>query len=108
MTSGFLTKEEREVTTEEGKKENKNFSEILSLVNSKNKKVRDSAAAAFNDILAKNAEIAEAEVNSILANKNIDDSLRKMSRPDLGRHLADDISSEVVDSLITSVTARFD
>ncbi len=107
MTSGFLAKEERMVILEDGSKKIKTFSEILSLMNSKNKRVRDSAARVFNDILYKNVEVAEAEINSLLANKKIDDELRKISRPDLTRHISDDIDSEIVDSLIKTVSDRF-
>jgi oligoendopeptidase F len=107
MTSGFLAKEERTVLSEERGKVTRNFSEIVSLMNSKTASVRDSAAKAFNDIMSRYAEVAEAEINSILANKKIDDELRKMDRPDLGRHISDDIESEVVDSLIDSVSGRF-
>ncbi len=108
MTSGFLAKEERKVILEDGSKDIKTFSEILSLINSKDKKVRDSAANAFNDILDKNVEVAEAEINSVLANKRIDDELRKVPRPDLIRHISDDIDSEIVDALIKTVSDRFD
>ena len=107
MTAGFLSKEVRMVTTETGGKKNKPFSEIIGLMNSKNKRVRDSAAAAFNDILSNNAEVAEAEINSVFANKKVDDELRNTPRPDALRHLADDIESEVVDSLISTVAGRF-
>ena len=107
MTAGFLSKEERAVFTEEGKRKLMPFSEIVGLMNSKKKRVRDSAAKAFNDILAKNAEVAEAEINSVFANKKIDDELRGSPRPDTLRHVADDIESEVVDALIESVSRRF-
>ncbi len=108
MTSGFLSKEERSVITENGVRRVKPFTEIIALMNSKDKRVRDTAARAFNDILQKNAEVAEAELNSVLANKKTDDELRGTPRPDALRHLADDIDSEVVDTLISSVAARFD
>lgn len=108
MLSGFLAKEEREVILENGKRGIKNFSEILSLLNDKNKKTRDSAAEAFNNILEKHSDVAEAEINSILENKKIDDELRKMPRPDLSRHIEDDIDSRVIDTLIDSVSKRFD
>ncbi len=107
MTAGFLSKEERAVVTEEGKRKVMPFSEIVGMMNSKKKRVRDSAAKAFNDVLAKNAEVAEAEINSVFANKKIDDELRSSPRPDTLRHLADDIDSEVVDALIESVSRRF-
>lgn len=108
MTSEFLGKEEREVLTEKGIKEKKNFSEILEMMSSPDKKARDSAGEAFNDILSKNADVAEHEINSILLDKKVDDELRKMPRPDYSRHLSDDIKSELVDGLIKAVSKRFD
>ncbi len=107
MTAGFLSKEERQVITEDGGKKVKPFAEILGLMNSKRKKTRDSAATAFNDILQQNIEVAEAELNSVMANKKIDDELRSTPRPDTLRHLADDIDSAVVDALIDAVAGRF-
>jgi oligoendopeptidase F len=107
MTNGFLSKEERPVIAENGRKKNMPFSELIGLMNSKKKSVRNSAAKAFNDILRKNAEVAEAEINSVFANKKIDDELRCAPRPDTLRHIADDIESEVVDSLIEAVSKRF-
>lgn len=107
MTSGFLSKEEAEVWSENSKHEKKNFSEIISLLNSSNKKVRDSANEAFNKILEKHLEVAEAEINSVLGNKRIDDMLRNFRRPDESRHLSDDIETEVVDQLLMSVEKRF-
>jgi oligoendopeptidase F len=107
MTAGFLSKEERPVFAEDGKRKVRPFSEIIGLMNSRKQRVRDSAAQAFNDILAKHVEVAECEINSVLANKKIDDELRNASRPDTLRHLADDIESDVVDSLIEAVSYRF-
>ncbi len=108
MTSEFLSREERAVLTEKGVKKVLPFSEVTGLMNSKHKRVRDRAAEAFNDILKKNVDVAEAEINSVLANKKVDDELRSAPRPDTLRHVADDIESEVVDALIASVAGRFD
>ena len=108
MTSSFIVREERDVLADDGSKVRKTFSEILSLMNSKKKDIRDSAAKAFNDILAEHADVAENEINSILANKKIDDELRVMPRPDLSRHISDDMESAVVDSLIGAVAERSD
>lgn len=107
MTTGFLAKEERLVLLENGKKGTKTLSDIASLMNSKDRKVRDSAAAAFNSILERHLDVAEAEINSVLANKKVDDELRKMSRPDLSRHISDDIDSGIVDALIGTVSRRY-
>jgi oligoendopeptidase F len=108
MVSGFLAKEEREVLDEKGKKATKTFSEISSLTSSTNKKVRDAAAEAFSDINKKHAESAENEINAILQYKKLADELRHYDRPDQSRHLSDDIDTEVVDALVSTVTKRFD
>ncbi len=108
MTEGFLAKEEREVLGDDGKKARKNFSEILSLTNDKKKRVRDVAAGAVNDIFGKNAEVAEAEMNSIMADKKINDQLRGFPRPDSVMHMCDDITSEIADVLVDMECKRFD
>ena len=56
----------------------KNFSEILTLSSDKNKAVRNSAANALNEILEKHSDVAEAEINSVLANKKINDEYKKI------------------------------
>lgn len=108
MTSGFIVREERRVPGEDGLISQKNFSEIISLMNSRNRQVRNSAAKAFNDILAKNSLVAEAEMNAVMANKKVDDELRNIPRPDLTRHISDDMESDAVDALIRTVSGRFD
>ena len=107
MTSGFLVKEVREVYAEDGKKGTKTFTEIQSLMNSTTKKVRDSAAKAFHDIMNRHADVAEAELNSLLANKKVDDELRGMERPDLSRHITDDIETDTIDALLKATSDRF-
>lgn len=108
MTSSLIAKEQRKVFDEEEKEITAPFALIMSLINSKNKKVRDTAVVAFNDIMLKNADVAENEMNSILLNKKIDDTLRHVERPDKTRHLSDDIDSEAVDTLVEAVSDRFD
>lgn len=103
MVEGFLSKEEREILIN-GKKTKQNFSQIMSLINSQDKKIRDTAAKALNDIFIKNIEVAEKEINSILANKKIVDELRQLPRPDSARHLSDDIDTDIVDTLINTVS----
>lgn len=108
MVSAFLSKEEREVLTEDGSRAVKTLNEILPILTSMNKEVRDSAARAINEILAKHVDVAEHELNAILATKKINDELRGFPRPDSGRHLADDIDTGVVDALLESVAGRFE
>jgi oligoendopeptidase F len=108
MTSEFLSKEEATVLNKEQKEETKTFSEIASLLSNPNKAVRDRAAQEFNQIISKHINTAEHELNSILHDKKVNDKLRDLPRPDLARHISDDIDSEVVDVLIEAVTKRFD
>ena len=107
MTSDFLSREERRVLREDGSSALQPFPEILSLLNSQKKKVRDTANRAFNAILQKYIDVAEIEINAILANKKVDDEIRGVPRPDLLRHISDDIESGIVDALISSVSGRF-
>lgn len=108
MTSTFLSKEERDILSEEGNNQKKNFEEIMTLISNKNKEVRDSAASALNEILEGLSEIAEHEINSILQDKKVNDELRNYERPDSARHISDGIESEVVDCLVNSVSKRND
>ncbi|MDF1498592.1 MAG: M3 family oligoendopeptidase [Patescibacteria group bacterium] len=108
MVSSLLSKEEREVYFETEKRVKKHLPEMFTLLSSKKKKVRDSSAKAINEILEKISSVAEFEINSILANKKVNDELRGAKRPDLFRHLGDDINSDIVDTLIESVSKRFD
>jgi oligoendopeptidase F len=107
MVSEFLSKEERKVLDESGKEAVKGFSEISTLTMNKDKKVRDAAAEAFNDILKKNLDVAETEINAILMDKKVNDELRKFSRPDESRHLSDDIDSKIVDALVKAVSEKY-
>ncbi|MFA4942397.1 MAG: M3 family oligoendopeptidase [Patescibacteria group bacterium] len=108
MTSGLLSAEKSQVLSENGRPALKSFSEILNLINHQNKKVREKAVQALNQILQKNIKIGEQEMNSVLANKKVDDELRHMDRPDLARHLNDDIKSSTIDAMIKAVSANFD
>ena len=107
MVSGLLAKEEKQIPVD-GKKAIKNFSELVGLISSKDKATRDSAARGLNEIFERHVEVAEHELNSVLQNKKITDHLRRFKRPDLARHLSDDIESFVVDVLVGEVTRRFD
>jgi len=107
MVERIISKKSKKVITEEGIKEI-SFSEIMGLISSTNKKVRDSAASAINEVLREVVDVAEEEMNAILYDNKVTDELRKFKRPDEGRHLGDDIDTEVVDSLLKAVTENFE
>jgi len=107
MIETLLSKQERKVVID-GKEETKNFSEILKLTEETNKETREEAAKVFGEILARYSEVAEAEMNAVLANKKVNDELRGFSRPDSERHLEDNLTTETVDQLIKAVTEKFE
>lgn len=105
MTATFLSKEEADVLLEDGTTEKKSFTEILNLSNlSQNKQVRDKATTEFNRIIEKHIDVAVEELNSILQDKKINDELRGADRPDTMRLVSEDISPEIVDTLIQTVS----
>lgn len=107
MISELTDKQKLNIKDENEKEIEITYNDIQKYLNSKNKKVRDIAANEFNKINGRYAEIAEFEINSVLENKKISDEYRGIPRPDLTRHIADDIDSEVIDILTKIVTENF-
>ena len=107
MVSEFISKEERLVLNEQGKRVFKPFNEILSLISSQKKSVRKSAAKAVDEILEKHLDVAEVEINTVCENIKVRDQLRGYDRPDKDRHLGDDMDSKVVDTLVRAVSDQF-
>ena len=107
LTQEFLNKSESEVIDLNGKKKLMNFNEISGLIVTQDNELRKNLSDAFDSIVSKYQDVAEAELNSLLENKKIDDGLRNFSRADSSRHLDDDIDSEIVDALIKTVSSNF-
>ncbi len=108
MLDELLNKQKVTILDEQNKRQEISYNEISKYLNSTNKKVRDYASREFNKINSKYAEIAEFEINSILESKKISDDYRHIPRPDLTRHISDDIDSEIVDTLVKVVTDNFE
>lgn len=108
MLSELLDKQELSIKGEDGKTKQIHYNEISKYFESRDKKVRNFAAKEFNKINSKYAEIAEFEINSVLESKYISDTYRKVKRADLLRHIEDDIETEIVDTLVKTVTENFD
>ncbi len=103
----LLAKEQIELVDERGEVKGRTFEETMTLISSKNKKVRDIAAIGLNKTLETYVDIATAELNSILEHHRVTDELRAFDRPDASRHMADDVDQEVVDALVTAVSEDF-
>lgn len=73
-----------------------------------NREKRTRAAQQVNTILVSLAEVAENEINSILEYKKETDKLRNFSYPEESTYLADDISKEVVDTMVEQVVSSYD
>lgn len=108
MINELTDKQTATILDEDLKEREVSYNEIVGFLRSTNKKIRDCANIKFNEINSRYAEIAEFEMNSVLGAKKAEDEYRKIPRPDLGRHLADDIESEIVDTLVETVTKHFD
>lgn len=109
LLPNLLASETRKTIEKEGgAKVEKSFEEIMNLMNDSSKPVRDAAADTFNTMIAEYEKIAEAELNSILEHKRVDDLLRGYARPDSSRLQSDDVEEEVVDSLVKAVSETND
>jgi oligoendopeptidase F len=107
MVEELLSKQKLEIWDEDLKEKQISYNEVSKYLNSTNKKVRDRAAKEFNKVNKKYIEIAEYEMNSILERKQMEDEYRGIERPDLPRHIATDIDTKVVDTLVEVVTDNF-
>lgn len=102
--SEFIAKERKLVVDGSGKKRELGEEELLTLAADPNPKLRQRAGTALDELLGQFKELAAAEINAIYTNKKIDDELRGFTRPDVSRHLGDDIETEVVDALVKAVS----
>lgn len=107
MVEGLLSKELREVISKDGKKEMMNYSQLIDLMRSNKKEIRNGACAAFEDIMSKYEEIAEVELNAVLEYAKINDELRKYSRVDEARIKEDSVDYGFIDSIIEAVKEKF-
>lgn len=107
MLTELLDKQKGVVLGKNGKNIEIPYNEFGKYLSDRNKKIREHASKEFNRINERYLEIAEFEINSILEAKKISDEYRKIPRPDLPRHISDDIDSEIVDTVVKVVTKNF-
>lgn len=107
VTSKLLSSQEREVLGDDGVMQFEVLETMLSNLQSSKEEVRNSSAIRINEILKDCTTIAEAELNAILANKEINDQLRGYTRPDQSRHISDDMSPDTIDTLVSTVTNNY-
>lgn len=108
MVSSLLSRETRKSLDEKGEEKEFVYPELLNLMKSPKKEIRESAKVAFEDIMEKYEDIAEVELNAVLENAKIEDELRNFSLPDESRIKEDLIDLDFVNSLLDAVKERFD
>ena len=108
MISSILSKKTAKIKNKDGVLETKSFEELLSLISDKNKDIRESAFKKINTILNSIKDFAEHEFNSVLENKKNNDLIRGFNLPETSRHLSDDIETDLINTLVESVSSRFD
>lgn len=104
LTRRQLYQETAMLVDDSGKKQERPFAGLDDLFSSKKKTVRQQAAAFVDRTVIKHADVATAELNAILLNKQIDDELRGFKRPDQKRILSSDLTEQVLDMLVKTVT----
>lgn len=83
------------------------YEELINVMRSSDKDLRDLAKDGFEKIMKKYEEIAEVELNAVLENAKVNSELRGYSRPDEARIKGDSIDLEFVDSLLSAVKENF-
>jgi len=92
----------------DGKKEELNESRVLALLSDPRRAVRRNAAAALTQGLQVNQLTLGHIFNTLVQDHASDDGLRAYGDPMQSRHLANEISAETVDALMTATEARHD
>ncbi|MFA6476136.1 MAG: M3 family oligoendopeptidase [Candidatus Paceibacterota bacterium] len=85
----------------------KNFPTLLSECANQDKKKRDQASQAANEILATWAPVAEQELNAVLEHKKTMDQIRGAEEPETLRLLGDDIDKKTVEAMLEAVEDNF-
>lgn len=106
LTEKALSSQERQVKGASSELHAEPLEGLMTLISHNDKPIRDEASIALNDILLGAREVAEAEINAILADHKVDNEVRGFIRPDQSRHVADDIETETVEAMLEAVSGR--
>ncbi len=82
-------------------------SEILNLMQNKDRKIRAAASKIFAEVLQKNIRTFAFVTNTLAKDKSIEDDWRKFPRPISSRNLSNYVEDEVVEALIKTVKSAY-
>jgi len=83
-------------------------SEILSRLYSPDRNTRRTAATAFSSGLDKNIDTITFIYNTLLQDKNVKDRLRSYTYAEQSRHLSNELTPEIVETVVTACTSNYD
>lgn len=81
--------------------------QVLSRLYSPDREMRRTAAAAFTDGLRANSRASAFIFNTLLQDKSVQDRLRQYTYPEQSRHLANELSREIVDLVVDTVYQNY-
>lgn len=91
----------------DGKSVTMNRSELLDLLKDDSRELRKKAANVFSADLAKDAKLNSYIMNTLLEDKAVNEKLTKFENPEQSRHLDNDITQSVVDTMVSVVSENF-
>jgi oligoendopeptidase F len=83
-------------------------SEVLSRLYSPDRNVRSAASTSFSAGLNKNIDTITFIFNTLLQDKNVKDRLRSYRYAEQSRHLANELTPEIVETVVTACTRNYD
>ena len=81
--------------------------QVVALLSDADRETRRAAAAAFTEGLSGNLRTVSFLFNTLLQDKNVKDRLRRYSYPEQNRHMANELSPEIVALVVDTVTRNY-
>jgi len=82
--------------------------EVLALLRDPDREVRRAAASGLTQGLSSNSRILTFIFNTLFQDKAIEDRLRRFEYPEQSRHLGNELSPEIVETVVTTATDNYE
>ncbi|MEW6751975.1 MAG: M3 family oligoendopeptidase [Candidatus Latescibacterota bacterium] len=91
----------------EGESQQLNQQQLLALLYSPDRRLREAASRSLTEGLKRNAHVCTFIYNTLLHEKDVLDRLRRYPTPEAGRHLDNELSPQTVDTVVDVCVANF-